>query len=308
MTTLVQIREKVRAITGRPAQTQLTDVALDAIINNWYLYNLPEHLRIFNLKTNYTFNLAPNVANYPFDKNTYISIEAPAYIAGYETQIFQDQRTFNQFFAQIMMKQSLTVGTGIAGPYVGTITNTPIQPNSVFISVVSAGGVSLVVQDNGTGGLTGDCTGGTINYQTGAVAALTFTAVVAAGTTVYAQTANYTTGRPQAVLFFHDTFTFYPYPDTAYPFKVQAYIVPTALIATASPLLNEWWELLAYGAALKILGDSLDTEGYAKVKILYDKQESLTERRTLKQISTQRTRTIYSDSDIYPYSTFWPYA
>lgn len=308
MTTLTDIRSKVRNVTGRYSSDQLSDTDLDAIINNWYQYNLPENLRLINLKVNYSFNLQPNVAVYPFNRNMYFTVEPPAYLAGYQIQFFQDQQSFYEYNPQIRSRQSLSVGTGVAGPYFGNISSVPIQLNSVFISTIDIVGNSLVAQDNGAGVLIGDVVAGTVNYQTGAIANLTWTSPVGIGQTIWVQSVNYSIGRPFAVLFFNDQFTFSQWPDIAYPFQIQAYIRPTALAAGPdAPQLNEWWELLAYGAALKILGDALDMEAYAKVQILYDQQLRLAERRTLKQLSTQRARTIFSDYDRYPYSGSYPY-
>lgn len=307
MTTLVNIRQKVRNVTGRISTNQLSDSDLDEIINNFYLYNLPEKLRLINLKTNYTFNLAPNVAVYNFDRNNYYTVEPPAFLSGYQIQFFQDQQSFYEYNPQIRSRQQLSTGTGVAGPYTGNISATPVQNNSVFISTIDVGGNSMVAQDDGAGNLTGDViAGGTVNYQTGAIS-VTWTANAGIGQPIWVQSVNYSVGRPFAVLFFHDQFTFSQWPDIAYPFQIQAYIKPTALAALDSPLLDEWWELLAYGASLKILGDSLDMEGYSKVQLLYDLQEKLAERRTMKQLSTQRARTIFSDYDRYPYSGQYPY-
>jgi len=308
MTTLLDIRSKVRNVTGRFSTDQLSDARLDAIINNFYLYNLPEHLRLINLKVNYTFNLQPNVAVYPFAKDQYYTVEPPAFVAGYQVQFFQDQQSFLEYNPQIRSRQILATGSGIAGPYAGSISATPIQTNTVFISTIDVAGNSMIAQDNGTGGLTGNVIAGTVNYQTGAVAGLVWSAAVGAGESIWAQSVNYSVGRPFAVLFFNDQFTFSQWPDIAYPFQIQAFIRPTALAASGdSPQLNEWWELLAYGAALKILGDALDMDAYSKVQILYDIQQRLVERRTLKQLSTQRARTIFSDYDRYPYSGQYPY-
>jgi len=308
-TDLSAIQTKVRRLTGRLSPNQLSDADLNQYINNFYLYNLPEHLRLFNLKQNYSFDLEPDVLEYTFDFNQFISVEPPCYVGGYEIDYYQDQQSFFNNFTKRKFEAILAAGSGIAGPYAGTLTGTPILRNSVFISAVDAGGNSLVAEDDGAGSFTGDVlAGATIDYDTGAIANLTFTAVIPGGENINAQYFPFQAARPLAVLFFNDTFTFWPVPDKAYQFEIEAFVRPTELVGAATnPQLNEWWELLAYGAALKILGDTLDMDGYGKVKILFDEQMSLVERRTLKQLSNQRVQTIYDGYDKSTYGGSYSY-
>ena len=304
--TLGDIRTKVRRITGRPSESQLSNTELDAYINTFYLYDLPEHLRLFNLKETYTFTTEPNVDQYAFTPNTYVSVEPPAYVAGYETSYFQDYDSFFTLYPFIQTIEDLDTGTGVAGPYAGTITSTPVLANRVLVSAQDGAGNTLVAIDNGAGVFAGDVTGGTINYVTGAIAALTFTAAIPAGNDIEVQYHPYAAARPQAILFYDDTFTLRPVPDNAYQVELQGYRVPTEMtIAADEPEYNELWQLIAYGTALKIFADNLDLESYQKVDMLFDKQKCLIERRTLKQLSNQRTATIYTDNAMprgnYPY-------
>jgi len=308
--TLQAIRDKIRKVTGRPSVNQITDAEIDEYINTFLRYDLPEHLRLFILRTKYSFNLSPNQPYYNFaDKNNYLTVESPAYVAGYDTQFFQDYQVFKNLFPEKRYVLQLSVGTGVAGPYGGTFTYTPVKPTTVFISTVDNAGNSLVCKDDGLGNLTGNIAlGATVNYQTGAVAGITWTGVISAGTVIYMQAANYQVGRPVAVLFFNNTFEFWPVPDKAYLFEVTAYKNPLALVNPPDePDLREWWEFIAWGASLKIFADNLDMESYAKAEGLFERHKILIERRTLKQLSTQRARTIYSDYDSWPYSSQYPY-
>lgn len=49
--TLLDIRNKVRAVTGSPSSDQLTDSEIDADINNYYVFTMP-----FELKTQIELN------------------------------------------------------------------------------------------------------------------------------------------------------------------------------------------------------------------------------------------------------------
>lgn len=301
MSTLADIRLKVRRITKSPSRSQLTDSELDDYINAFYQYDLPEHLRLLNLKETFTLTLQPNIDIYNFTPNTFVSIEPPCYVGGYEIQYFQDREQYFSVYPELQRVETLDTGDGTAGAYSGTITATPIKRNRVFISTVDAGGNPLSATDSTAGTFTGDVlAGSTINYTTGAIAALTFTSAIASGTNIQVQYVNYTASRPLAVLFYDDTFQFSPPPDQGYQFEINAYVTPTALANAADvPELNEWWQLIAYGASQKIFEDRLDMESFAKVEPLLDRALRLAERRTMKQLSNQRVATIFSDQYIY---------
>lgn len=305
MATLTDIRLKVRRVTGLASSNQITDAELDDYINTFYLYDFPEHLRLINLKEVYTFNTQPDIDRYAFTLNSNVSIEGPAYVSGYPIQIFQDRELFFSYYsnANRMYVQTLTTGTGIAGPYAGTITAIPVlRDQRVLISTVDNAGNALSALDDGTGTFVGNVVAGsTINYLTGAIANLTWTGAIAAGDVITVQSINYQAARPQAVLFFNDILQLWPVPDMAYKFDINTYITPTALAAVIDePVLQEWWQLIAYGAALKIFADKLDMENYGKVNVFFNEQKKLVERRTLKQISINRVSTIYSDDYRFP--------
>lgn len=307
MTTLADIRLKVRRVTKSPSANQITNAEIDDYVNTFYLYDFPEHLRLINLKETYTFITQPDIDIYNFTPNTIVSIEPPAYVGGNEIQFFQSREEFFTIYPEIQRNEILATGDGTAGPYTGTITATPIKQNRVLISTVDVAGNALSAQDTVAGTFAGNVVAGsTINYTTGAIAALTWTANIAAGTDIMVQSVNYQSGRPQAALFYDDTIQLSPVPDQGYEFVMNAYVTPTALVnAVDEPELREWWQLLALGASLKIFGDRLDMESYAKTKILFDEQKRLVERRTLKQISTSRASTIYTDdfNFVGPYRT-----
>ena len=301
---LEQIRTKIRKITGMLSTNQLTLTDLDDYINDFYQYDFPAHLKNWNLKISTspiagTDNaLIPNRAVYTFDQNSFTNIEPPFYVGGQEIQYFQDVEQFFTIFPTRTRREELASGTGIAGPYAGTINNTPILEQGIFISTVNNAGDSLHCTANNAGTLTGDVlAGGTINYETGVVAGLTWdTGVIAAGETIWAQSVSYASGRPEAVLFFDNTFTFYPVPDIAYEISCIAFVSPEQLSAIGDePEVRDWWNLIAYGAALKIFADNLDMESYQKVDFLFEKQKRLVERRTLTQLKNQRTATIYTE-------------
>ena len=313
MTTLANIRRKFRLLTASPSASQITDGQIDTYINNFYLYNLPAHLKLWNLHGSYSLTLNPHRWGYAFPVNTYTNFEPPFYVDGYEVQLFQSPAEFYRYAPSVHTLGTLATGTGIAGPYTGTMLNTPITLGTVDITVTDGAGNSLVANDTvgvyPAGTLTGNVVGApTINYVTGAIAGLTWNAAIPAGNVMHAHYLAWPESRPTALLIDADTIGFYPVPDIAYEFSCAANKVPTALAAGATPpLLNEWWELLAYGAAMKRFEDNLDMESYQKVEGFFNKALSLVERRTLKQLSTQRARTIFSNYEQSSYGDYYPY-
>lgn len=300
--TLEQIRSKVRKITGRPSVDQLTNEELDDYINDFYVYDMPAHLKLWNLNTQLSpisgadDALIPDRAWYLFDSNKFTNMSPPFYVGGYEVQYFQNREAFFNFFPSRTEVQQLSTGTGVAGPYTGTVTNIPILEQGIFISAVNNAGASLHCTANNAGVLQGDVlAGGTINYETGAIAGLTWNAgTIAVGEPIWVQSITYTSGRPQAVLFINNVLFFYPVPDIAYEVSCTVYEAPDELTAGDQPIIRDWWNLIAYGAAQKIFAENLDMESYMKIDPLFDKHKRLVERRTLTQLKNQRTATIYS--------------
>ncbi|MFQ5685091.1 MAG: hypothetical protein ACE5GV_00375 [Candidatus Scalindua sp.] len=301
MTDLAAIRLKVRRLTAKPSTNQMTNDELDDYINTFYQYDLPEHLRLLNLKELFTFTTAPNIDTYAFTQNLNLTVEGPVRVGGYTARLYLSREAFFNDYPEIQGIQTLTTGTGIAGPYSGTISAIPVKKSRVLLSTVDSAGNSLTALDNGTGTFTGDVVAGaTINYITGAIGNLTWTSVVASGTIIRVQSVNYSAARPFALLFYDDNFQTFPVPDQAYRVEMDTYVTPTAFASTTdSPQLNEWWQLIAYGAAMKVFADELDLESISKIQPLFDEQKRLMERRTLKQISINRSQTIYADNQSF---------
>ena len=301
--TLEQIRDKVRKITGMISTNQLSNNDLDNYINDFYQYDFPAHLKNWNLQNALSpiwgpdNALIPGRAFYIVDSNAYTNLAPPFYVGGYEIQFFQNEVEFFNIFPNRTQKTQLSTGTGVAGPYTGTITNTPILEQGIFISVVDNAGNSLHCDANNAGVLSGNVLpGGTINYQTGVVAGLTWTGVIAIGEPIWAQSITYTTGRPEAVFYMNMSLVFYPVPDIAYQVYCTVNEVPNELTAGSQPMVRDWWNLIAFGASLKIFADNMDMDSYQKVDVLFDKQKRLVERRTLCQLKNQRVATIYTQS------------
>lgn len=131
--TLADIRLKVRRVTGRPSTAQISDAEIDKYINTFYLYDMPEHLRLQNLRVNYQFTTRANIAVYDFPKDLYLTNMPPVYIGGYQSYMTQSREAFFRVNPQLnYMQQQVYTGDGTdgsTGSYSGQfLTATPIIP------------------------------------------------------------------------------------------------------------------------------------------------------------------------------------
>jgi len=302
---LEQIKTKVRKITGRLSVNKLSEDDLENYINDFYQYDFPMEVKHWET-TNYLSpilgndgNLVPDEPYYAVDVNSYSAIAPPFYVGGYEIDYFQNVAEFMNYFPSRKTVVTLDTGSGIAGPYSGTITTTPILTQSIFISAVDNAGNSLTCTANDAGVLSGDVVaGGTIDYETGAVDGLTWTAVIPTGNVISAQYLIYVSGRPTAVLHANQALTFYPVPNIAYETYCKVTQTPDALGAGDQPQVRNWWNMIAYGASLKIFSDNGDFDNYEKYNVLFNKYKRLAQRRTLEQLKTQRVATIYDNQSV----------
>ncbi len=79
--------------------------------------------------------------------------------------------------------------------------------------------------------------------------------------------------------------------------------VPSSRL-TDLPVLNELWQVIAYGAAIKILTEEGDWQEVAPLKEVYERQKMLAQRKTLRQLAHQRIPTVYSSNTAR--SDTWP--
>lgn len=303
--TLNAIRTKVRRITRSPSESQLPTATLDEYINTFVLYDFPEHLRLFDLKTTFMFHTQPYIADYANStvvgtefynfKNLYTSIDAPAYAAGYPLFFTQSREQFYNIYPFINTILSIgTTGDGLTTAFTGTLSAVPVMRNNVTFSAIDSSNNGLALYDDGTGVLTGNGAG-MINYITGAYT-LNFSAAPAAGSQINSETVPYTAARPNTILYFDDIITLRPIPDQVYPVTVEAYIRPTALIAVnQSPELEQWWQYIAYGASKKIFEDRMDLESVGLIMPEFKQQERLVLRRTIVTNTKERAATIYTE-------------
>ena len=165
--TLAQIQTKVRRLTRSPSQAQLTDSDLQNYINTFVVYDFPEHLRTFNLRTTYSFVCNSFQDTYPTDtasfvgvttnplydfQNKYLTVHPPFYIAGYQSFFTQSREQFFGIYPFVTNISSIgTTGNGITQSFTGTLSaaggGAVLLKNHVLFSSVDPNGNGLALQD-----------------------------------------------------------------------------------------------------------------------------------------------------------------
>jgi hypothetical protein len=127
---------------------------------------------------------------------------------------------------------------------------------------------------------------GTVNYVTTEIT-ITFPVAPAAGMMINVWAAQYQVGRPYNLLFWNNELTIRPVPENVYLCEVETYQTPAQFMNTTdSPVLNQWAQYIAYGAAMEILRDRQDMEGVENLREGFMRQEGLVlERQAVEEIN-----------------------
>jgi hypothetical protein len=257
----------------------------------------------------------------------------PCYCAKREIKLFNDPWSFWATNYNWQTLENFAFGNGTQGPYTGilsaipiirsvnTDTDTSVNPNYPAYKVQNllitanlnpstpSSTMTLNVTDDGAGNLIGNVaafTGSnTINYETGAISVY-FNAIIPVGQAIQAQYNPTQESIPLSIMFYQNQFTLSPTPDTRYTVEVTAYRQPSqalfnqpAFSGTAE--LNEWWELIATGAAKKYFEDAMDLDGVAVMDKMLREKYALVDTRTYAQLGSRRVNTLYADQLDYSY-------
>ena len=332
-TTLVAIQNKVRKLTRNMTENALSTSDINQYINTFVLYDFPEHLKLFNLRQTFSFYCeafideydpatysAPNPL-YDFN-NKYFVVEPPIYVAGYQTAFMESRQQFFGVYPKLVSVASIGIdGDGSTTTFSGFINtqqaNTPpnlmqnlclLRNNILFDSIDSSGNSMSLIDyplsvTTGALGIPGvpevslPSPYGSINYLTGAFTVI-FPNPPAAGQFINSQSVLMQPARPQTMLFFDGKFTLRPVPDQAYKVNIEVYAQPTELLSNSqSPDLKEWWQVIAYGAAIKVFQDRMDLESVQQIMPEFNMQRLLVQRRTIVQQTSQRASTIYAQDN-----------
>lgn len=143
---------------------------------------------------------------------------------------------------------------------------------------------------------------GNVNYVTTEIT-INFPVAPAAGTMINVWAATYQVGRPYNLLFWNNELTIRPVPDNVYLCEVEVYQTPTQFMSVNDhPILNQWAQYIAYGAAMEILRDRQDMEGVENLKEGFMRQEGLVlERQSIEEINQPNYTLFNSTQSGYGY-------
>lgn len=288
--TLADIRFKARQLTGRLSPQEMTNTQLDTRINQYYQLVLPAELKLERVHSFYEFLTTVNQATYTFDNVNFTNVEPPATMNNLSMLYYQSPAKFNEENPYQYAQLTPWAGDGTTTTFATSVTSFPILPDSLVIT----DNVEVFEDTNTTWTssnivLTGSDGGNaTINYSTGSIS-VTFNTAPLNGQIIYLSYILFQPGRPTAVLFYDNQFTFFPPPDTAYRFKMQAYKIFTALSdATDTPLLSEWGPLIAYGTSKQIFADFGELDAKREIEPDYQEQVDYVIRRTEQNLLNER--------------------
>jgi hypothetical protein len=318
MTTVADIKKKIRYLTQSLSTTQISEATLLEYINTFYLYDFSQIIQVSDLRKNVSFTTTPYVDSYSTTSGNYIYnlkdfkdavivTDAPVYLSGNKISLYQDPTTFYLNYNKTKTLGSIGTGDGATTNFTYTLP-TKVLHNSLIVGSLNVAGEGIMAHDvpntdtfgresnNGTMHDNADTNIGTINYLTGELD-VTFATAPADGEDVTYELYQFQASVPSGILFFDNTFTLRPVPDKVYEVKLQARVQPTELtLDTDSPLIKEWCQFIAYGAAKKILEDRSDIESVNRISPEFERQKILVMRKTSLNKSKDSTGTIFSGS------------
>lgn len=333
---LATIRTLVRNLTHRLSPNQLDDNTIDFWVNTFMIQDMPNTIHLFDLRRSFEFYTQPNVDQYSTNgvpgtplydfKNRVLNVYPPVYFSGLAGSFTQDPSFFNaNWIPQVLIKDTLLRGTNLVGPYAGSLyasSSVPVIQGNVVFTANDVNGTSMVLIDypldnlNGLIGIPGllppyvPNPANNINYVTG-IYTITFPNAVPNGIKIFSETQPYQASRPYSMLYYNDMFVVRPVPDMTYKVKFEVDLRPTALMNAGDlPYQNIWWQLVAYGTAIKILQLNGEQEEADILMPAFIQQQCLVNRPTLLQYSNERSSTIMvsnNRSGYYYYPPYRPY-
>lgn len=147
--TLLNIRNKVRNITGTPSTDQLSDQQINDYINNYYIYTMPFELKVQIANQFLNFTTTPGVDVYAFPGG-YFTDSPGAYADGFPMIFYQDPDVFYQDWPQQYAVDNIATGNGVTQSFSGGLQNPPIMIGTLLIASDDPTGFQQVVSDQGT--------------------------------------------------------------------------------------------------------------------------------------------------------------
>lgn len=343
-TTLQGIRTEVQEYVGISSQSILPYSVIDQEINYFYTANIPESIKMDQLRTVYTFYTLPYVDRYPVNTNQYQSFRDPCFIDGLRAKFYKDRGLFYAYWPNVPTYVQPAFGDGTTrGPFNFTLGATPIARTTFMASCPDTTGFQLICSDDGggqqlTGNLlqvitnsTGDNTppfpalsplppnplpnppytniAGQINYVTGNVS-ITWPTAPAAGQAIRCNFFAASKGRPIAVLYWNNEIVIRPIPKFSHRITIEAYMTPIQfLLSSDHPFLNNFKRYISLGCSINILSRIGDTARKAELEPDFFAAEARVLERQANEEIGQANATIFNSNGPYygnyPYGGYW---
>mgnify|MGYP007026486980 CR=1 FL=1 len=325
--TLAKIIQLVRDLVQTPTEFDLTENYIKENINTFMRGDFSTKLKLYKLHMPFVFYTIPNVGEYKKGTtpeladwdNVYPSTNQPAFAGGYRMSWSQDRGAFFASWPFINQIQNIGTGDGSETDYSGTSRAYPVLQGNVSFSAVGTDQSNMVLIDHpidrengnlwpaGTEPTSTVSPYGTINYLTGEYG-IKFIGPVADQMPIIASYVPYQPSRPISLLYYNNTFTLRPVPDKSYPINIEVYMQPTDLIESGQhPEIDQWSELIAYGAAIKICQRRGDTDTENAITPEFNQQMRNVKDSTGMQAGNVRTPTIFSQSPGIIYYGNYPF-
>lgn len=326
MITKQQMRNIVRNITARYTQESMTDTQIDIFLNRAYTLHMPLEFKNIKLNKPVVFNTIPNVDtyNFPYENGIAtnpdgtpipgnIQISPPVYCQGYILKYTQDKSEFYNRWPKLTVNQQVGTGNGTAGPYSGSIPQYPflraqvdifgnvVEPCVIFSAQNNTGYNATFTDVPQTNSNTGNLVDslnnvvGTVNYLSGVFTFTLASGVIPSNTVINVSVIPYQPSRPTDLLFYNQQIVLRPVPYDVYQVEYQVSQQPLPLESdVAIPELDEWYLFICTWAAKLIYTEFPDFAGEADLAPKHEEQKMLAQRRTLRQLGTQRAATLFS--------------
>jgi len=292
--TVAGIRSEVRDYVGISSASILPDSTIDQELNYFYTANIPESIKMDQLRTVYTVYTLPYVDRYPVDVNKYQSLRDPVLVDGLRARFMKDRGLFYSSWPNVRTYLQPAYGDGVTTSFTFTLRGIPIAPTTFMCSVPDISGYELIGADDGgrqsiQGNIlqvirnsVGNYTPpfpdlsplpptplpnppysniiGTIDYVSGVVN-LNFPTPPAAGAAIRVNFFCYSPGRPNTVLYWNNELIIRPIGKYSHKIDMEAYMTPLEFLSsTDTPFLNNFKRYLSLGVAMNILRKLGDTQ------------------------------------------------
>lgn len=108
--TFSDIKRKVRRLTGRQSESELSETLLSDYVNKYYVYDFAKEVMPIELKTWFEFTLTIDVAEYTLDSlnfnDNYLSINNPIILSTYNIALYTSPEIFSIKYPEIENPQS----------------------------------------------------------------------------------------------------------------------------------------------------------------------------------------------------------